>query len=508
MIPLTFFAGQSIAVFGLGGSGRVSARALMAGGGQVFAWDDTAAAREMAAREGIALCDLSKADWSRFDALVLAPGVPLTHPKPHWSVERAVENNCEIIGDIELFCRQRAFQCPDSPFVAITGTNGKSTTTALVSHLLEQLGCDVQMGGNIGKAILSLEPASPSRVHVIEVSSYQIDLAPSLDPTVGVLLNLSPDHLDRHGTMEHYAQVKEQLIRSSLKKVIGLDDAWTRAIAGRIEEDSGFYPFTNGEGAGFVPRLYAIGSTLFLHESKGSVSSSCEIASLDGAVSLRGKHNVQNALAALGVIRALQDWRDETLPCGGGRYDKNALAESSLGRFETLWELACLQEGLIHFPGLSHRLELVGEAGGVIFVNDSKATNVSSAKTALEAWQSGIFWIAGGLAKDGGIEELVSSFGAVEKAYLIGDAASDFAKTLEGRVCYVESGTLEAAVEQAFKDAKSFAESGSRAGEQPVVLLSPACASFDQFANFEKRGEVFCDLVAKIPGVRLRGRER
>src|SRR5713226_6884587 len=200
MIPITTFAGKKVAIFGLGGSGLASASALLAGGADVIAWDDNADVIATATRAGVPTADLRAIEWSRISALVLAPGVPLTHPAPHWSVGLARATAVEVIGDIELFCRERRRQAPQAPFVAITGTNGKSTTTALVAHLLKSVGYDVQLGGNIGTAILSLEPARAGRAHVIEMSSYQIDLTPTLDPSVGILLNISEDHIDRHGT--------------------------------------------------------------------------------------------------------------------------------------------------------------------------------------------------------------------------------------------------------------------------------------------------------------------
>src|ERR1700741_2644691 len=212
MIAVTVFAGKKVAVFGLGGSGLVSASALLAGGADVIGWDDREATVAKAASAGIPTADLRQIDWSKIAALVLAPGVPLTHPAPHWVVQLARKANVEVIGDVELFCRERRHHAPGAPFVAITGTNGKSTTTALLAHLTASAGMDPQLGGNIGTAILSLAPPQPSRVHVIECSSYQIDLAPSLDPSVGILINLSEDHLARHGTMTHYADVKARLV--------------------------------------------------------------------------------------------------------------------------------------------------------------------------------------------------------------------------------------------------------------------------------------------------------
>jgi len=212
MIPVTVFAGEKVAIFGLGGSGLASASALLAGGADVIGWDDNAESVVKATSAGIPTADLREVDWSRVAALVLAPGVPLTHPAPHWSAALAHAAGVEVIGDIDLFCRQRRLVAPTAPFVAITGTNGKSTTTALTSHLLRSAGHDAQMGGNIGTAILSLEPLDEGRAYVIECSSYQIDLAPTLNPSVGILLNITEDHLDRHGTLQHYAAVKERLV--------------------------------------------------------------------------------------------------------------------------------------------------------------------------------------------------------------------------------------------------------------------------------------------------------
>ena len=238
MIPVTSFAGKKVAVFGLGESGLIAASALFAGGADVVGWDDSEARIEKATGAGIPTADLRQLDWSRIAALVLAPGVPLTHPAPHWSVGLARAMAVPVIGDIELFCRERRSHAPDAPFVAITGTNGKSTTTALIAHLVETAGFDTQLGGNIGTAILSLEPPRMGRVHVIECSSFQIDLAPGLDPSIGILINLSEDHLDRHGTMEHYAAVKARLIsgvQPSGTAVVGVDDGWCRGIADRAD---------------------------------------------------------------------------------------------------------------------------------------------------------------------------------------------------------------------------------------------------------------------------------
>ena len=462
MTPVTTFAGKTVAVFGLGGSGLASCEALRAGGADVVACDDDAARMAEAQRAGFTTADLRTVSWTHFSALVLAPGVPLTHPVPHWTVLKAQEFGVSVIGDIELFCLERKRHAPDAPFVAITGTNGKSTTTALIAHLMREAGHDVQMGGNIGTAILSLEPPRRGRVHVIEMSSYQIDLCPSLAPTVGILINVTEDHLDRHGTIQHYAAVKERLVagvQDGGTAVIGVDDIWCRAAADRVEQAgrhvervSVLRPLPNG--------FYLEGDTIV----SASGAARREVVKVGGIGSLRGLHNAQNAACATACALAL-----------------GVNAET-------------IQRGLRSFPGLAHRMEQVGKRGAVLFVNDSKGTNADAAARALSSF-SEIFWIAGGKPKTGGITSLAEYFPRVRKAYLIGEAASEFAQTLGAKVPHDISGTLEVAVEQAARDAEA---SGLA---DPVVLLSPACASFDQYRNFEIRGARFRDLVFALPGV-------
>ena len=463
MIPVTSFAGKTVAVFGLGGSGLASCEALRAGGATVIAGDDNVDNLARAAQAGFVTADLRSVSWANFAALVLTPGAPLTHPAPHWTVLAAREAGIEVIGDIELFCRERRRHVPDAPFVAITGTNGKSTTTALVAHLMREAGHDVQIGGNIGTAILSLEPPRAGRVHVIEMSSYQIDLAPSLDPSVGILLNVSEDHIDRHGTLGHYAAVKERLIAGVQPRgtaIVGVDDGWSRAAADRIEQ-----------AGKRVVRVSVIGpladGITVDHETivRATGGARSEVARIGGIGSLRGLHNAQNAACAAAAGLAL-----------------GVSAEA-------------LQKGLRSFPGLAHRMEQVGRANNTLFVNDSKGTNADATAKALASFAD-IFWIAGGKPKTGGIASLAEFFPRIRKAYLIGEAATQFAATLEGRVPYEISETLENAVPSAARDAQA---SGLT---EPVVLLSPACASFDQYRNFEIRGARFRDLVTALPGVK------
>lgn len=471
MICATAFQGQRVAVFGIGRSGLAACRALAAGGADVAAWDDNEAGRKAAADAGFAPVDLKSADWGTFAALVLAPGVPLTHPEPHWSVKQARAAGVEVIGDVEIFARARAATCPAAPFVAITGTNGKSTTTALITHVLRASGRDAQMGGNIGVPILDLAAPAPDRIHVIELSSYQIDLMPTLKPSIGILMNISPDHLDRHGNFENYAAIKARVPASSEAAIIGVDDEACRAIfkagqANRTTPISGG-PLTHGIGIKnrvivqcTAPRLSFFGSQ------------EAAIASLDGIFTLRGDHNGQNAAAATAACLALGLTAHE------------------------------ISAGLKTFPGLPHRLEQLGRAGHVIFVNDSKATNAESTAHALAAFDGNIYWIAGGVAKEGGITSLSAYFPRIAKAYLIGAAADAFAQTLAGHCAIQKCNTLEAAVSQAAHDAR--VKKSSEPPREAVVLLSPACASFDQFRSFEMRGDAFRALVSQIPDILMR----
>jgi UDP-N-acetylmuramoylalanine--D-glutamate ligase len=459
MIAARSFSGKKVALFGLGGSGIATAQALMEGGADVLAWDDNPESVERAQERDIKVGDLRAADWQGFASFVLSPGVPLTHPKPHWSVELARGAGVEIIGDVELFARERTLQAPDAPFIAITGTNGKSTTTALTAHILRAAGRDAQMGGNIGRAVMTLDPLASDRFYVVECSSYQIDLAPSMNPTAGILLNLTPDHLDRHGTMQHYATIKERLVSGSETAIIGVDDIYCTQIADRLEKVGKDVIRISKRLP--LPHGYFADGTDLMEAVDGRYE---RIGFLEGIGSLRGQHNAQNALAA--VAACLRVGLD----------------------------LGEIQSGLDTFPGLAHRMEQVGRKGSVLFVNDSKATNADASAPALSSFPR-IYWIAGGLPKEGGIEPLRSYFPRIARAYLIGEAAPAFSATLGEAVPYEISGTLASAVEHAARDA---AEDGT--GEV-VVLLSPACASFDQFKNFEVRGEAFRQAVTAIEGV-------
>lgn len=459
MIEAAGVNGRKIALFGLGSSGIATAQSLLAGGAQVMAWDDNPQSVENAARRGIVTQDLRQADWGGIGALVLSPGVPLTHPRPHWSVDLARANNVETIGDMELFVRAKHAANTRSRLVAITGTNGKSTTTALIAHMLKNAGRDTQMGGNIGRAVLTLDAFADGRHYVVECSSYQIDLAPSLDADIGILLNVTPDHLDRHGTLERYAAIKERLVSGAAFAIVGIDDPYCRAIAER-----------RAQSAGRMCRISVTGepaADYFLDAEtlKARVNGRSEaVARLAAIGSLRGRHNAQNALAAVA-----------------------ACLKMGLSRQQ-------IQAGLESFPGLAHRMEQVGRRGRVVFVNDSKATNGDAVAPALSSFDR-IYWIAGGLAKEGGISGLKRFFPRIAKAYLIGEAAPGFAAELGEDVPFEISGTLDLAVRHAADDAEH-----DKAPES-VVLLSPACASFDQFRNFEVRGDAFRSAVLALEGI-------
>lgn len=457
MIAAQSFKDKHVALFGLGGSGIATAQSLMDGGAKVIAWDDNPESVAKAAAAGIATGDLRLIDWSSCDCLILSPGVPLTHPKPHWTADLANAAKVAILGDVEIFGRERASLASLAPFIAITGTNGKSTTTALISHILQVAGRNVQMGGNIGRAVLTLDPISAEKHYVVECSSYQIDLAPGLRPSVGILLNISPDHIDRHGTLKNYAAIKARLVAASDLAVLGIDDEICAAIADQLEADG--VPLARISASRKLDDgLYTDGENLI----DGRGGKSRVVASLVGIGSLRGQHNAQNALAAITACLALELSDDQ------------------------------IQAGLSSFPGLVHRMEQVGRRGETLFVNDSKATNADASARALSSFEN-IRWIVGGLPKEGGIETLREFFPKITKAYLIGEAAPAFAATLGEDVPFEISGNLLSAVNHAAKDAEQ--DGGS------VVLLSPACASFDQFKNFELRGEAFREAVLALTGI-------
>ena len=460
MIAVPGFSNRKVAVFGLGKSGLSSLRALKAGGAMAFGWDDGQARRDEAAAEGFIMSDPAGWNWSEIAALVLSPGVPLTHPEPHAVVKAAKAAGVEVIGDIELLQRAINASGARAKLVAITGTNGKSTTTALIGHMVRRCGGNAQIGGNIGKPALDLDAPAPSTIYVIEVSSYQIDLAPSLKPDVAVLLNISPDHIDRHGTVENYAGVKARLFARQGPDdtaILGIDDGVSADICTRLcaSKQAKLVPISVGKTLG--RGIYVIDGQLY----DGLGSQAQKAGDLRGLKTLAGTHNQQNAIAAYATGRALGYPR-----------------EKILSSFES-------------FPGLAHRMEIIAERDGIRFVNDSKATNADAAARALATYDN-IYWIIGGKAKEGGIESLDKFWPRIRRAYLIGAASDMFAATLDGKVDYVRSATLDRAVEMAARDA------AADQADLKIVLLSPACASFDQFRDFEARGDAFVAAVGAL----------
>ncbi|MBI3514820.1 MAG: UDP-N-acetylmuramoyl-L-alanine--D-glutamate ligase, partial [Proteobacteria bacterium] len=436
---------------------RAAAAALVGSGAEVLAWDDAALAREAARAAGIPIVDLGAIDWRRPAALILSPGIPHSFPQPHPIVARARAAGCPVIGDIELLVRARR----EAGYVGITGTNGKSTTTALVGHILAGVGRAVAVGGNLGTPVLSFDALGAGGVYVLEMSSYQLELTPSAVFDVAVLLNLSPDHLDRHGGMAGYVAAKRRIFENQTRvhvAVVGIDDDATRAIADELTgAGRQIVRPISGERA-VKGGVYVVDGAL-VDDSEGARA---PVMDLTRVSSLPGRHNHQNAAAAYATARAL-----------------------GLGAAEIAPRIAS-------FPGLAHRQERVAEIDGVVFVNDSKATNADAAARALGCYPT-IYWIAGGVAKDGGITTLTGFFARIRHAYLIGEAAPAFAETLGDVVPHTIVGDLESAVRAAFADARAADAAGA------VVLLSPACASFDQYPNFEVRGDHFRRVVAALP---------
>lgn len=458
MIPVPGFEGQTVAVFGLGRSGLTAARALKAGGANPVLWDDSVSSRMQAETEGFELRDLTTADWSGFAALVLSPGAPLTHPAPHWTVDRARDAGVEIIGDLELFARALAALPTDQrpKVIGITGTNGKSTTTALIGWVLKQAEETVHIGGNIGIGVLALPPPTPDAVYVIECSSYQLDLTTSFAPDVAILTNISPDHLDRHGDMAGYVAAKARIFAHAGGAALSVDDQWSSKIAQEIAETVQYVVTVTSSGS--VTPVSEIGSAVIIHDTS-MVTTGVGKLDLSEARSLPGRHNAQNAALAYAAVRMLGVSATETL------------------------------DGLMSFPGLAHRMEHVGTLGRVRFINDSKATNADAARQALSSYDR-VFWIAGGRAKAGGIDDLADLFPRVTEAFLIGEAAGPFAAALADTPHRI-SGDMAAAVAAA-------AGAAAATGRDEVVLLSPAAASFDQFPDFEARGEAFRAAVLAL----------
>jgi UDP-N-acetylmuramoylalanine--D-glutamate ligase len=456
MIPLPSMRGKIAAVLGLGRSGRSACRALAGSGGKVWAWDDAGEQRAEAAAAGVPIVDLDICNWARVDRLVLSPGIPHRHPRPHRLVRLAASAGVPVVGDIELLVENQ----PRRRIVGITGTNGKSTTTALVGHLLQRAGIGVQIGGNIGLPVLDLLPKPVEDIYVLELSSYQLELTERLSCSVAVILNLSPDHLERHGGMSGYVRAKRRILRNQRASdwaIIGVDDDHGRALSDELEAKGDRRLLAIAVGRALERGVYVIDGQL--HDAVDGRGQ--PVLDLRPIASLRGAHNWQNAAAAYAVARALGV------------------------------EPAAAAAGIASFRGLAHRMETVATIAGVRYINDSKATNPDAAAHSLASFDR-IYWIAGGRAKQSSLDPLLPWLERVRHAYLIGEAAELFEQALTGRVPCTRSGDLVTALRQAVAAARRDAHG------EPVVLLAPACASFDQFANFEARGDAFKALVAEL----------
>ena len=464
MLPVKGHAGHRVGVLGLGRSGLSAARALAAGGADPVLWDDSPEGRAKAEAMGFACTDLTRAGVVETLALlVTSPGIPHLYPRPHPVIARALDAGIPVDNDIGLFFRSYASEDWETfdqtpKVICVTGSNGKSTTTALIHHILVACGRPARMAGNIGRGVLDLDPATDGEVVVLELSSYQTDLARALTPDVAVFTNLTPDHLDRHGGIGGYFAAKARLFAQGGpdRAVIGVDEPEGRFLAGQMAQgpqDDRVIRVSSGQ------KLEGFGWSVFAR--KGYLSEwrkGKQVASVDlrGVAGLPGAHNHQNACAAYAATRSL-----------------------GLGP-------KAIEAAFHSFAGLPHRSQLIAERGGVRYVNDSKATNVDSAAKALQAFPR-IRWIAGGLGKDGGITALVPHLGSVAKAYLIGHSARDFALQL-GDTTHQICETM----------ARAVAAAAAEAEPGDVVLLAPAAASFDQYPDFEKRGEDFTALVLAL----------
>ncbi|MFZ4541039.1 MAG: UDP-N-acetylmuramoyl-L-alanine--D-glutamate ligase [Rickettsiales bacterium] len=451
MIVVPNIGGKIFGVVGLGKSGRATVASLLASGAQVVAWDDGEGSRAAAVKEFplMKLAPVAEWDFSGMASLVMSPGIFLSHP----AVVAAEKAGVEVIGDIELLYRAQ----PLARYVCITGTNGKSTTTTLIAHVLKACGKRVEVGGNLGTPALALMPLDANGIYVLELSSYQLDLVRTTHFGTAVLLNISPDHLDHHGSMEAYIAAKKHIfdrMDANDVAIVGVDDATSEAICREMIAAKSVRVIPIAASGKVVNGVHVAGG--ILHDTATPAE-----GNISDIKSLQGEHNWQNAAAA----------------------------------YAACVSNGCSAPDVIHamknYPGLAHRMEWLGVVDGVQFVNDSKATNADAAEKALNTYDD-VYWIIGGVAKEGGIEPLVKYFPKIRHAYLIGESAAIFAATLEGQVAFTQCGTLEKAFAAAAADAVREKIDGA------AVVLSPACASFDQFANFEVRGEAFVTLFEAL----------
>ena len=453
MIDLSALRGSRFVVLGLARSGLAAARALKAAGIEFTAWDDNAGKREAIAAEGVRIADPAGIDWSGVSGLVMSPGIPHSFPKPHPAAAAARAAGVKLIGDIELLARSGS----TARFVGITGTNGKSTTTALVGHTLRSAAVDCEIGGNLGPAALDFRTLGADGVYVLEMSSFQLELVPSLRFDVAIWLNITPDHIDRHGDLPGYIAAKRHIFdnqRVADVAVIGVDDEASKDETLRL---AGVRKVVGITVKGNAPAGVSVADGILRDAGDGTT------VDLRGIKTLPGAHNWQNAAAAWAACRALG------------------------------LSAAVVECGLRTYPGLAHRQERVAVVDDIVYINDSKATNADATEKALAAYDT-IYWIVGGTAKAEGIAPLAPWFARVVHAFLVGASIDPFAATLDGRVPYTRSGDLRTALDQAH----AMAQREHRRGA--VVLLSPACASYDQWPSFEARGDAFRAMARALPG--------
>ncbi|MBL42305.1 MAG: UDP-N-acetylmuramoyl-L-alanine--D-glutamate ligase [Rhodospirillaceae bacterium] len=454
MITAKEYKGKNVAVLGLGKSGIATVKSLAEVGANIFAWDDNSEIFSKLDKTKYKIFNLEQLDFKNISSLVLSPGIPLNFPKPHPVVERAKIAGCEVIGDFELFFRSKL----KANFIGITGTNGKSTTTSLITHILKYRSIEVQAGGNIGTPVLSLDKIDTDGFYVLEISSYQLDLSSNISLDISVLLNIQPDHLDRHGSIENYYKIKKKIFESRKKNslgVIGIDDFYSEKIYKDLKNKNRLIvPIsTKKEISGGV---YVIDGIIYDSRFNYKID-------IKNIHNLRGRHNWQNAAAAYIVAK------------------KIGLSNDTI------------KSAFMSFKGLPHRLELVYKDGQIEYINDSKATNVYATSYALKSFKS-IIWILGGRSKDEKIDYLFPYLSRVEHVFTIGESGEILAKQLHGKVKV----DFVSSLENAFCKSINFIKISKL--KKSVILFSPACSSFDQFKNFEDRGEKFRDMVFKYVG--------
>lgn len=454
MVISPLFKDQTVFILGLGKSGRATVQNLRKAGAHVLAWDDQEEARRLASKQGIPLANLASLNWKDVDHFILSPGIPHHYPVPHPLVIRAQSVGLQPISDLEVLYRSQ----PHARYMGITGTNGKSTTTSLIAHILKESGTRVEVGGNLGIPVMDLNPLNEDGIYVLEVSSYQLETSPTLHFNVSILLNITPDHLERHGGLDGYIEAKKLIYKNATSQdtlVISIDDALCLKIYEELKTSGKIRLIPISVGQALSDGIYVMDGVLY--------ETAQPILNLHPFERLRGKHNWQNIAATYGALRAIGLEAKDITP------------------------------GIASFPGLAHRQQIVARHRNVLFVNDSKATNAEAAEKALMSYaDSHIYWLLGGRPKEGGIESLRNCFAKIKHAFLFGEAAPIFLHTLEGILPYTLCDTLEEAV----KKASSLAFQDQI--QDAVVLLSPACASFDQFLDFEERGQAFCCAVKDV----------